>query len=173
MSVRKFDFKQIVVVAIIAIAATAHAHTGEVHQDNAANAKISSEQIRVFDLINKDYVQKVKPILERSCFNCHSSTTVYPWYANVPGAKQLIQDDINEAKTHLDLSRDFPFGGHGTPNSDLEAIRDSIKNGSMPPFRYRLMHPSSKLSRDERQAISEWVEQSLTSLSKSTPTQHD
>lgn len=48
--------------------------------------------------INQEYLKTVKPIFQKSCFDCHGNTTVYPWYYKVPGVKQLIDNDIDEVK---------------------------------------------------------------------------
>jgi len=136
-------------------------HEGEVHGHKGKAT--TQEQIPedVLKLINESYVKVVKPIFQKSCFNCHSLSTTYPWYASLPLATQLIKSDITEAKEHLEMSHDFPFGGHGNPKEDLEAIGKSVKDGSMPPLRYRIMHPGSGLSDDERKTVITWVEQSL------------
>ena len=110
--------------------------------------------------------ENVGIILKRSCYDCHSNHTDYPWYAKLPGAKQLIDSDIAEAKEHLDMSKDFPFSGHASPLEDLEAIDKEVRDGEMPPFRYRFMHPSSKLTGQESKVVSEWVKNSLEVLNK-------
>ena len=71
---------------------------------------------------------------------------------------------MKEAKVHLDFSNDFPFEGHGSPKEDLEAIAKSIKKGTMPPFRYTVMHWGSELSTDEKEAILKWADGSLQLL---------
>lgn len=131
----------------------------------------SQEQVEVPKLIlaeiNAAYLQSVKPIFKVSCFNCHSSQTEYPWYAKLPGAKQLIESDIRESKEHLDITNDFPFGGHGDgPADDLQAIRDAVINSDMPPFRYWIMHPSSRLNSEEKKAVTDWIDQSLEKLKR-------
>lgn len=110
--------------------------------------------------INDAYLARVKPLFKIKCMNCHSETTVYPGYYKIPGVHQLIDSDIREGREHLDLTHDFPFGGHGKPREDLDAIRDSIKDGSMPPWYYRLLHGEARLSEDERRIILQWVDES-------------
>lgn len=110
--------------------------------------------------INEIYKRGVKPIFQKKCFDCHSQSTKYPWYYKIPGAKQLIDSDIKEAKEHLDFSNDFPFGGHGVPHEDLEAIGDMAKENSMPPFRYWILNKDTRLSEEDRRIILEWVDSS-------------
>ena len=117
-----------------------------------------------FKEINEAYLKSVKPIFQKSCFDCHSSNTRYPWYSGLPGVKQLIASDIGEAKEHLDMTNDFPFSGHGEPLEDLKAIGEQVDKGEMPPFRYTIMHSESMLSEADKKVISEWVKSSLQKL---------
>lgn len=146
---------------LIFISQISFGHEGKVHGHKAKATTQEQVPEDVLKWINESYVKDVKPIFQKSCFNCHSSSTTYPWYASLPLAKQLIKSDITEAKEHLEMSHDFPFGGHGNPKEDLEAIGKSVKDHSMPPFRYRIMHPGSELNDVQRKTVITWVEQSL------------
>lgn len=145
-------------------------HSKESHQasveervkvPSSENQNIEASVHEIHLEINREYLATVKPILAKSCANCHSSETSFPWYYNVPGIKQLIDSDISEAKRHLDLSKDFPFAGHGSPDDDLEAIRESVSKRKMPPWSYRLMHPESELTPEAEEEILNWVKESL------------
>ncbi|HMN67479.1 MAG TPA: heme-binding domain-containing protein [Bdellovibrionales bacterium] len=155
-----------VLLLLIFISQSSFGHEGKVHGHKAK--AVTQEQVPedVLKSINESYVKDVKPIFQKSCFNCHSSSTTYPWYASLPLAKQLIKSDITEAKEHLEMSHDFPFGGHGNPKEDLEAISKSVKEGSMPPLRYRIMHPGSAVNEADQLTIQTWVSQSLENLSR-------
>src|SRR3989338_5754589 len=56
------------------------------------------------------YNTLARPIIEKKCFDCHSSQTKYPAYYKLPLVKWLIDSDISEAKEHLDFEKPFPFG---------------------------------------------------------------
>lgn len=142
---------------------SALSHQGEDHSKPSAHGSVHEASSAPQDLlkmkkISDGYLNNVKPIFEKKCFDCHSSTTQYPWYAKLPGPKQLIEYDVTEAKKHLDLSGDYPFKSHSTPIKDLQAIRESIKKGEMPPFRYRIMHWGSKLTDEEYEKIRQWTD---------------
>ncbi len=152
------------------------AFSAEAHRLNPHNSDSESHASHVERMdetvlkeINVEYLKLVRPIFQKNCFNCHSETTEYPWYAKFPGVRWLIERDIKEARTHLDLSGDFPFKGHGTPLTDLEAIRNSIDDRSMPPLRYKVMHWSSNLSENEAKTIVFWINQSLAKLKSNKP----
>lgn len=149
-------------VLTMLLAPVSHAHKGEKHESHH-ELKKEAPSIQMEPIVSA-YKTSVNPIFQRSCFNCHSQSVQYPWYYRIPGAKQLIDKDISEAREHLDMSRGFPFGGHGSLTEDLEAIRDAIQNDSMPPFRYRLMHWGASLSSEEKAVVLNWVGRSLEAL---------
>lgn len=157
----------ILTVAIVSLlfGIRASAHNGEHHGHTEKKTEVASDtEEQILLKINEEYVAQVKPIFQTSCMNCHSSNTNYPWYHVIPGVKQLIDYDVREAKVHLDMTNDFPFGGHGTPSEDLEAIKKAIDEKTMPPFRYRALHWSSALKPEEIKVIHAWIEKSLQAL---------
>ncbi len=115
---------------------------------------------KTLDKINNKYLSNVKKIFSNKCLSCHGVNDSPPWYYNIPGPKQLMDYDMREAKKHMDMSNDFPFGGHGSPVDDLNALSKTIKKDDMPPMKYRLMHWDSKLTEAEIKVINNWIEES-------------
>lgn len=114
--------------------------------------------------INTLYLQNIKPIFEKKCFDCHSDDQRFPWYYKIPGIKQMIVHDIKEAKKHMNMKQDFPFISHETPLKDLESLREIGKKGGMPPLRYIIGHWDSMLTDNERKSIILWTEKSILLL---------
>jgi hypothetical protein len=115
----------------------------------------------VLSEVNQDYVQSVRPIFAKKCFDCHSQNTHWPWYASLPGVGFLIAKDVREARDDMDMSNDFPFVGKGSPSEYLSVIEDALNDGSMPPFRYRILHSESALTEPEKKTIHLWIDKSL------------
>jgi len=147
---------------LVAVIAIAHEEQHKGHR-----AIPTAREKTAFEKINARYISEIKPIFQRSCFDCHSSQTRYPWYAKIPGVKSLIAQDIAEAKEHLDMDPDFPFKSHATPDSDLSAIDESIRKSEMPPLRYRALHSGAKLTDDEVAKVHDWVMEGHELLKKS------
>lgn len=156
-----------ILLAVILPLSWVFAHQNHVHKSKPVLSP-SQENRRAAKLneINEEYKERVKSIFQKSCFDCHSQQTRYPWYYKIPGAKGLIDSDLAEAKKHIDLTNDFPFHGHGSPEEDLSAIRKAVEENTMPPFRYRILHPGANLNKTEREAILQWIKESLDQLSK-------
>lgn len=153
-------------IILLFISGIVFAHEGRHHAPHAAENKKpeKSKGKEIFTQVNARYELNVKPIFKNKCMNCHSSSTVYPFYYKIPGIKQLIDDDIAESKEHINMDKGFPFGGHGTPQEDLEALKKVIEENSMPPLRYKLMHWGSSLSNEEKNKILKWVNKSLVKI---------
>jgi hypothetical protein len=153
------------VLAFMIIPMKGFAHKGHGHSTGAQPGQSASGVPEKLDEktlaeINEAYVQAVKPIFQKKCFDCHSHTVHYPWYYSIPGVRGMIDRDIAEGREHLDFSHDFPFGGHGSPTEDLDAIKETLSEGDMPPLRYQLMHRESGLTAQEKKTILDWIERS-------------
>lgn len=116
--------------------------------------------------INQGYA-KLKPLAQQKCLNCHGTSPVLPWYYKVPGVQQLMNADMAEAREHLDMSGDFPFGGHGSPREDLEEIKKDVVTDDMPPWYYKPLHPEARMSDADKKAFADWVDDSLKALGDS------
>ncbi len=90
---------------------------------------------------------RTRQIFFRVCKNCHSNETEWPWYSNVAPASWLLQSDVNEARSLFDVSE----WGRSVNNGDAAA--GFVEAGAMPPWDYRLMHPETRMSADEKAAF--------------------
>jgi hypothetical protein len=158
-------------VALLAVATVAHAHGGVEHKKVVVPIKARD---KVLDHHRTDemalaYKRDVEPIFAKKCLACHGLESAKPWYYSIPGPHQLIDQDIDEARSHIRMENGFPFDGHGTVKGDLEAIRDAIAKDEMPPMRYRIMHADSLMSDAEKTAVFKWIDHCLSALPETAP----
>lgn len=142
---------------------TINADSSSVVQSGLESLKNSLDSVHV--LISVSY-ENVKPIFENSCYDCHSSKTNYPWYYSLPIISSMIDDDIKEARKHLDMDNGFPFGGHATQTEQLREIRKVIEDGDMPLWSYRLMHSGTKIEGATQDTVFKWIDESVESIAK-------
>lgn len=107
---------------------------------------------------------QVAGILERSCYDCHSNTTDYPWYSYVQPVGWWLEGHISEGKEELNFSE---FGAYSKrrQGSKLESVAGQVKAGSMPPESYALVHRDARLTKEEVQVLTQWVQALQDSLS--------
>ena len=99
---------------------------------------------------------EVKSLLRRSCYNCHSNETVWPWYSRVAPVSWLIASDVNEGRQNLNFSE---WGSYSNQiqSHKLADIAGETRDGEMPPWYYTLAHADSKLSPSEKDRIQAWA----------------
>ena len=159
----------IIIYTFFVISNVVFSHGNEKHEKKAVveiEKSRKRKDLEVFQVINEQYKKNVRKIFKRTCFDCHSSKTLYPWYYKIWGISHLIDSDIREAKSHLDMSDEFPFRGHGNVTDDLNSLKKAIKEGSMPPFLYKLGYPNSKITKEEKKVIINWIESAKRMLLK-------
>lgn len=117
----------------------------------------------IFTLINAGF-ENIKPALVRSCYDCHSDQTHYPWYAKLPFVKGMIERDIKNGRRKVDFSNGFPFAGKGSQAEMLTDIRNEIAEGEMPIMAYRFMHWGRLIEPPLQDTVFAWIDSSLARL---------
>src|SRR5438876_9455536 len=88
---------------------------------------------------------EVSAILNRSCNDCHSNKTVWPWYTNFAPVSWFIVDHVNEGRSLMNLS-EWGRYDQRRQGKKLEQMCDEVKDGAMPLSSYTPLHPGSKPS---------------------------
>ena len=99
----------------------------------------------------------VLAILDRSCRDCHSDTTKYPWYSYVAPVSVLINDDVKRGREHLNLS-EWQVYSIVRRQRALSEIANQVKDRGMPLSMYLLLHPSAKLSDADIRTVFNWTQ---------------
>ena len=99
----------------------------------------------------------VAAIFDRSCRDCHSNKTVWPWYTNVAPISWFIANHVNEGRHSLNLSE---WGRLDRDRQDrkLRQICDEIQDGVMPLSTYTPLHPGSTLSEEDKKTLCAWTD---------------
>jgi len=123
-----------------------------IHPFGAMKAQRSDRPL----LLDASFDPQVVRILERSCQNCHSERTVWPWYSYVAPISWMIESDVARARGHMNLSR---WNGY-PPERQQEILSDMssrVRNRVMPLPRYLLLHPEARLSDAEVDYLYHWA----------------
>ena len=91
-------------------------------------------------------------VVSRSCRDCHSNSTVWPWYTDVAPVSWLIAHDVTEGRQAVNFSEWAAYGS----SKQAEYLKDACeeaKDGEMPPRTYTWMHRDAKLTTQDVEAI--------------------
>ncbi|HVQ36600.1 MAG TPA: heme-binding domain-containing protein [Pyrinomonadaceae bacterium] len=106
---------------------------------------------------------EVAAILDRSCGDCHSNKTRWPWYSNVAPVSWFVIDHVDHGRSHLNLSEWGQFNQQEAQDM-LRQICQEVKSGNMPLSSYTPLHPGSKLSADDVKALCDWTNAERSNL---------
>jgi hypothetical protein len=107
-------------------------------------------------LAGADIDPAAKALIEKSCQNCHSDKTDWPFYSYIAPMSWAIEGDVSEGRTHMNLSHWGDYSP-GEKQQILASIGAAVRSEKMPPARYTAIHTDAKLSAEERARIYEWA----------------
>ncbi len=113
---------------------------------------VESETLEATTNVSTD----VQAIMKRSCNDCHSNKTDYPWYSNVAPISWKVVQHIDEGREELNFSR------WGTYNDKrklrkLEEICEQIQERQMPHNQYLWIHRDAYLSESNIKVMCDWT----------------
>jgi hypothetical protein len=104
--------------------------------------------------------EPVKSLLVRSCYDCHSEQTRWPWYSRVAPISWLIYRDVEQGRMQINFS-DWAGYHPITRKHKLEWMGRALREEKMPSLIYRLLHPRARLSPKDRALLERWIDDEL------------
>jgi hypothetical protein len=117
---------------------------------------------------NSQLTPEVGAILERSCNDCHSNQTVWPWYSQLAPVSWLLTRDVNEGRRNLNLSEWGKYNQRQAARK-LKEMCEQVEHDEMPLWFYLPLHPTAKLTDADRKTLCDWTKQESTRLSAAQP----
>ncbi|MGD0296250.1 MAG: heme-binding domain-containing protein [Bryobacteraceae bacterium] len=106
---------------------------------------------------------EVRAAFERSCRDCHSESTRFPWYSYIAPISWLVKNDVTQGREHLNLSRWNEYSLIRRERC-LSEIANQIQDGGMPLASYTWIHRDAVLSPADIDAIFQWTQEERTRL---------
>jgi hypothetical protein len=99
----------------------------------------------------------------RSCYDCHSNETRWPWYSNVAPLSWFIRNHVDRARYKLNFSE------FQRPQNHACDAAEYVEKGGMAPYSYRLVHHDASLSETERDSFIKGLKVTLAAEKRSSP----
>lgn len=96
----------------------------------------------------------LKP-LKRSCYDCHSNQTRWPWYSYVFPLAWSVKDHVKNGRAALNFDKWYAYS-----EEKRQELKNDIYNKTgvtMPLKQYVWFHKEAKLSKDEIEKIKNWA----------------
>ena len=99
----------------------------------------------------------VQAILRRSCYDCHSNQTRYPWYADFQPVGWWLNRHITQGKAELNFSE---FAGYSARHAaeKLGHVSDEVHDRTMPLPSYLWIHRDARLSDADIKLVQAWAD---------------
>lgn len=112
--------------------------------------------------------ENVQAIFEKSCYDCHTNNTRYPWYANVQPVAWWLNDHVKEGKKEINFD-EFATYVPRRQYKKLEEIIEQVKEGEMPLSSYTVIHREAALSSEQKLAITAWANGAIDQMKATYP----
>lgn len=99
----------------------------------------------------------VLAVFRRSCYDCHSNETRWPWYSRVAPISWQIAEHVREGRERLNFSSWQELSSDDREEA-TEEIWELVERGAMPLPSYLRMHPEAVLSDLQLDALRRWYE---------------
>ena len=90
---------------------------------------------------------RTRELFMRTCGDCHSNETVWPWYSNIAPISWLVQNDVDEGRAYFNVSE------WGRAENEAGESAEVFAEGEMPPPMFLLTHPEARLLPSEKQEL--------------------
>lgn len=103
---------------------------------------------------------EVRAILTAKCADCHSAETRAPLYGRFAPVSWLLEADIVEARSAMDLSMWERYTADEQERLRAE-IASQAKARTMPPVQYRVIHRDANLTDADVAVLTQWAREGM------------
>lgn len=97
----------------------------------------------------------VQAIIQRSCSNCHSNNTVYPWYEEFQPVGWFLAKHIRDGKRALNFD-EFTTYRLMKQYRRFQDIIDKVESDEMPLPSYLIVHRDARLDSTQKEELIQW-----------------
>ena len=98
----------------------------------------------------------VGAVLDRSCRDCHSNETRWPWYSQVAPVSWFVIDHVDHGRSHFNYSN---WARYSTDDAAklLKESCELARKGAMPMPSYLWMHANARLTPADVDTLCAWT----------------
>jgi hypothetical protein len=140
--------KRILLILLVLLVIIQFIRPAENHSD-----KLSANDIT----LHYPVPDTVLSILKRSCYDCHSNNTSYPWYNRVQPIAWWLNNHVTEGKRELNFSEFASYPLKKQARKLKNTVKE-IKEGDMPLNSYLWIHIDAALDQGQKNILVYWAD---------------
>ena len=109
--------------------------------------------------------EEVEQILIKTCNDCHTNKTNYPWYSQIAPASLFLASHVDEGRRELNFSIWNTYETR-RKRRKLDEICEQVTERYMPLPSYLWIHWDAKLSDENIKILCDWAEQEKAKLTE-------
>jgi hypothetical protein len=99
---------------------------------------------------------EVETLLRRSCWDCHSNETVWPWYSKVAPASWLVAHDVTEGRDEMNFTAWNRLSSKKAAKAATKCLKE-VEKGEMPPWFYTPLHSAARIAPADIEVLRRWA----------------
>ena len=106
---------------------------------------------------NLQVPENVQAILNRSCADCHTNNTKYPWYSYIQPSAWFLAQHIEEGRGQVNFStwKTYPAAKQ---RRKLSEVCEQVQSKEMPLPSYLWIHRDAQMSDADIKTLCDWTE---------------
>ncbi len=109
-----------------------------------------------------DAPSEIAGLFRAACYDCHSDETRWPWYSHLAPVSWQVARDVNRGRSHVNPS-EWPTNAE-LAEKKIEDMSDEIDDGDMPLKKYTLIHKDARLTGEQRNELTQWLDAEAKTL---------
>jgi hypothetical protein len=105
----------------------------------------------------------VMMVLKKSCYDCHSNHTDYPWYNQVAPISWWLRNHVSNGKRALNFS-EFASYTYKKKAHRMDDVAETIEKHEMPLNSYLWIHKDAKLTDAQARLLTDWSKASAQKI---------
>ena len=147
-------------IKIVLIVAAVLFFAAQFIRPDLANPPLDAQQRLEASVVVPD---EVAAVLQRSCNDCHTNQTSFPWYSQITPVSWWLKDHVDHGREELNFS-DWGTYSASKKEKKLEEICEQAESRDMPLPSYTWAHWSAPLSDSEIKVICDWTRSEQSKL---------
>ncbi len=123
------------------------------------NASMEQGKMPLNKVPSMEKFQEVSDIVLDKCMACHSRNYDLPFYAKIPGIRQIIEQDYRDGLRAMDLNQELVEAAKARPAGEVAVAKMEwvMLNDTMPPATFTVVPWGSRLTDKDKETILHWA----------------